>query len=125
MYLPTTSESSDSSSESSVVPSCKRCRSPAATMTSPIHATRAVEEDIDMDVLANIEADTMAVEVAVDRNVVARVDAGIDMEVNVGVDVEDEVESSDRGTIEVGVDVAAGVRPRQGGNARRKQEWIS
>ncbi|GKD08788.1 hypothetical protein Tco_1188473, partial [Tanacetum coccineum] len=37
----------------------------------------------------------------------------IGMEVDVGVDVEDEVEdeveSSDRGTIEVGVDVVAGV----------------
>ncbi|GJY43315.1 hypothetical protein Tco_0431528 [Tanacetum coccineum] len=128
MYPPTTSELSagDSSSESFVVPSRKRCRSSTATMTSPIHATRAldsVEEDIDIDVLADIEADTMVVEVAVDRNVVAGVDAGIDMEVDVEVDVEaeveDEVESSDRGTIEVGVDVAAGVIPRQGGNARR------
>ncbi|GKB33786.1 reverse transcriptase domain-containing protein [Tanacetum coccineum] len=75
MYLPTTSESSagDSSSESSARPSRKRCRSPAATVTSSIHTTRAlvpscadllppckrfrdsisledsVEEDIDMD----------------------------------------------------------------------------
>ncbi|GKC10101.1 reverse transcriptase domain-containing protein, partial [Tanacetum coccineum] len=40
-------------------------------------------------------------------------DAGIGMEVDVGVDVEDEVEdeveSSDRGTMEVGVDVVAGI----------------
>ncbi|GJY90654.1 hypothetical protein Tco_0505850 [Tanacetum coccineum] len=66
-----------------------------------------------MDVLADIKADTTVVEVAVDMNVVAGVDAGIDMEVDVGVDVEDEVEdeveSSDMGTMEVGVDVVAGI----------------
>ncbi|GJV13335.1 hypothetical protein Tco_1354876 [Tanacetum coccineum] len=137
MYPPMTSESSagDSSSESSAGPSCKRCRSPAATVTSSIHATRAlvpsranllpprkrfkdsispedsVEEDIDTDVLEDIEADATAVEVAVDRDVVTGIVAGIDMEVDVGIDVEDEVEdeveSSDRGTMEVGVDVAA------------------
>ncbi|GJT07104.1 putative reverse transcriptase domain-containing protein [Tanacetum coccineum] len=87
MYQPTTSESSsrDSSSESSVGPSRKRCRSPVAIVTSSIHASRAlvpsrvdllpprkrfrdsisledsVEEDIDMDVLADIEADATAV----------------------------------------------------------------
>ncbi|GKB84477.1 hypothetical protein Tco_0956749 [Tanacetum coccineum] len=139
MYPPTTSESSagDSSSESSAGPSRKRCRSPAATVTSSIHATRAlvpsradllpprkrfrdsispedsVEEDIDTDVLEDIEADATAVEVAEDRDVVTGVDAGIGMEVDVGVDVEDEVkdkvESSDRGTMEVGVDVVAGI----------------
>ncbi|GJR67443.1 hypothetical protein Tco_0013508 [Tanacetum coccineum] len=137
MYLPTTSESSagDSFSESSAGPSRKRCRSPAATITSSIHATRAlvpsrvdllpprkrfrdsislensVEEDINANELADIEVDTTAVEVVVDRNVVVGVDAGIDMEVNIRVDVEDEVEdeveSSDRGTMEVGVDVVA------------------
>ncbi|GKG55514.1 hypothetical protein Tco_0572154, partial [Tanacetum coccineum] len=44
MYLLTTSESSagDSSSESSARPSRKRRRSPAATVTSFIHATRAL-----------------------------------------------------------------------------------
>ncbi|GJU03459.1 hypothetical protein Tco_1113797 [Tanacetum coccineum] len=44
MYPPTTSESSagDSSSESSAGPSQKRCRSLAATMTSSIHALRAL-----------------------------------------------------------------------------------
>ncbi|GKA05606.1 hypothetical protein Tco_0684726 [Tanacetum coccineum] len=139
MYLPTTSKSSagDSSSESSIGPFRKRCRSPAATVTSSIHATRAlvhsradllpprkrfkdsispedsVEEDIDTDVLEDIKADATNVEVAVDRDVVTEVDAGIDMEVNAGVDVEDEVkdevESSDRGIMEVGVDVAAGI----------------
>ncbi|GKB54045.1 hypothetical protein Tco_0904798 [Tanacetum coccineum] len=139
MYPPTRSESSagDSSSESSTGLAHKRCRSPAATVTSFIHATRAlvpsradllppckrfrdsistedsVEEDINMDVLEDIEADATVVEVAVDRDVVTGIDAGIDMEVDVGVDVEDEVEdeveSSDRGTIKVGVDVAAGI----------------
>ncbi|GKB55136.1 hypothetical protein Tco_0905889 [Tanacetum coccineum] len=139
MYPPTTSESSagDPSFELSAGPSRKRCRSPAATVTSSIHATRAlvpfrvdllphrkrfkdsispkdsVEEDIDTNVLEDIEADATAVEVAVDRDVVTGIDAGIDMEVDFRVDVEDgvedEVESSDRGTIEVGVDVAAGI----------------
>ncbi|GKG58519.1 hypothetical protein Tco_0592298, partial [Tanacetum coccineum] len=54
-----------------------------------------------------------AIEVAVDRDVKAGIDAGIGMEVDVGVDVEDEVEdeveSSDRGTMEVRVDVVAGI----------------
>ncbi|GJZ50503.1 hypothetical protein Tco_0604693 [Tanacetum coccineum] len=139
MYLLTTSESStgDSSSELSARPSRKRCRSPATTVTSSIRATRAlvpsradilpprkrfrdsispedsVEDDIDTDVLEDIEADVTAVEVAVDRDVEARIDAGIDMEIDIGVDVEDEVEdeveSSDRGTMEVGVDVVAGI----------------
>ncbi|GJZ53752.1 putative reverse transcriptase domain-containing protein [Tanacetum coccineum] len=139
MYPPTTSGSSagDSSSKSSTRPSRKRCRSPAATVTSSIHATRtlvpsradllpprkrfkdsislkdSVKEDIDTDVLQDIKADATAVEVTVDRDVVIGVDTGIDMEVDVGVDVEneveDEVESSDRGTIEVGVDVADGI----------------
>nr|GEW79356.1 hypothetical protein [Tanacetum cinerariifolium] len=101
-----TSESSarDSSSESSTGPSWKRCRSPAATMTSSIHVTRAlvpsradlllsrkrfrdfispkdsVKEGIDTDVLEDIEANAIAIEVAVVRDVVAEVDAGIDME---------------------------------------------
>ncbi|GJS16381.1 hypothetical protein Tco_0410853, partial [Tanacetum coccineum] len=139
MYPPTTSESSagDSSSKSSAGPSRKRCRSPAATVTSSIHATRAlvpsradllpprkrfrdsissedsVEEDIDTYMLEDIEADATAVEVVVDRDVKVRVDAGINMEVDVGDDVkdkvEDEVESSERGTMEVGVDVVVGI----------------
>ncbi|GJX90651.1 hypothetical protein Tco_0343977 [Tanacetum coccineum] len=139
MYPPTTSESlaGDSSSESSARSSRKRYRSPTTTITSSIHATRAlvpsranllpprkrfrdsisledsVEEDIETDVLADIEADPTTVEVAVDRDVKAGVNAGIGIEVDVGVDVEDEVEdeveSSDRGTIKVGVDVVAGI----------------
>nr|GEU83323.1 hypothetical protein [Tanacetum cinerariifolium] len=104
----TTSELSarDSSSESSTGPSRKRCRSLATTMTSSIHATRAlvpsradllqsrkrfrdfisptdsVKEGIDTNVLENIEANATAIEVAVVRDVVAEVDAGIDMEVD-------------------------------------------
>ncbi|GJZ09829.1 reverse transcriptase domain-containing protein [Tanacetum coccineum] len=139
MYPLTTSELSagDSSFESSAGPSSKRCRSPTATMTLSIHTTRAlvpsradllpprkrfrdsispedsVEEDIDTDVLEDIEADATAIEVAVDRDVEARVDARIDIEVDVGDDVEDEVEdeveSSDRGTMEVRVDMVAGI----------------
>ncbi|GJR01244.1 putative reverse transcriptase domain-containing protein [Tanacetum coccineum] len=61
----------------------------------------SIEEDIDMDVLEDIEANATAIEVVVDRDVVTGIDAGIDMEVDV------EVESSDRGTMEVGVDVTA------------------
>nr|GEU66266.1 hypothetical protein [Tanacetum cinerariifolium] len=139
MYPPTTSESSarDSSSESSAGPSRKRCRSPAATVTSSTHATRALvlsradllpthkrfmdsisledslEEDINTDVLEDTEVDATTAEVAVDRDVVTGVDACIDMEVDVGVDVKDEVkdevESSDRGTMEVGVDMDVGI----------------
>nr|GEU35467.1 hypothetical protein [Tanacetum cinerariifolium] len=94
----------------------KRCRSHTATITSSIHAMRAlvpsrvdllpprkrfrdsispedsVEEDIDTDVLEDIKADATAIEVAVDRDVEVGIDAGIGMEVNVRVDVEDEVE---------------------------------
>nr|GEV01720.1 hypothetical protein [Tanacetum cinerariifolium] len=137
MYPLTTFELSakDSSSESSVGPSRKRCRFLVATMISSINAMRAlvpsrtdllpppkmfrdsisledsVEEDIDADELANIESDATNVEVVVDRDVEAGVDTGIGMEVNVGINVEDEVkdevESSDIGTIEVRVDVVA------------------
>nr|GFB78220.1 hypothetical protein [Tanacetum cinerariifolium] len=139
MYPQTTSESSagDSSFESSARPSRKRCRSHAATVTSSIHATRAlvlsradllplrkrfrdsilledsVEEDIDTDELVDIKADATVIEAAVDRDVEGRLDADIGMEVDVGIkvedEVEDEVESSDRGTMEVGVDVVAGI----------------
>ncbi|GJW93107.1 hypothetical protein Tco_0172779 [Tanacetum coccineum] len=126
MYLLTTFESSagDSSSESSAGPCRKRCRSPATTVTSSIYALRAllpshvdifhsVEEDINTDVLSDIEADATTVEVATYMDVEAGVDVGIGMEVNVGVDVEDEVEgeveSSDRGTMEIGVDVVVGI----------------
>nr|GEV11011.1 hypothetical protein [Tanacetum cinerariifolium] len=109
----------------------------AATVNSSIHSTRAlvpsrtdlllprkrfrdsislednVEKDIDTNVLEDIEVDATTVEVAVDRDVEAGIDIGIVMKVDVGIDVEDEVEdeveSSDRGTIEVGVDMDAGI----------------
>ncbi|GJV13800.1 hypothetical protein Tco_1355341 [Tanacetum coccineum] len=107
------------------------------TVTSPIHVTRtlvpsradllpprkrfrdsispedSVEENIDTDVLVDIKADVTVVEVVVDRDVKAGIDANIGMEVDVGVDVEDEVEdeveSSGRGTMEVRVDMVAGI----------------
>nr|GEX66831.1 hypothetical protein [Tanacetum cinerariifolium] len=113
MYPSTTSKSSagDSSFESSARPSRKICRSPATTVTSSIHSTRAlvhfhvdlllprkrfrdfislkdcVEEDINTDALEDIKADDTVVE----------------------EEVEDEAESSDRGTIEVRVDIDAGI----------------
>ncbi|GKG16808.1 hypothetical protein Tco_0361765, partial [Tanacetum coccineum] len=87
--------------------------SPRKRFRDSISLKNRVEEDIDMDVLEDIEADATAVKVAVDRDVVTEIDAGIDMEVDDGVDVEDkvkdEVESSDRGTMKVGVDVVAGI----------------
>nr|GEZ07505.1 hypothetical protein [Tanacetum cinerariifolium] len=131
--LARTPRSKDSSFESSAGPSCKRCRSHAATVTSSIHATRAlvpsranlllprkrfrdsispedsVEVDIDTDVLEDIKADAAAVEVVVDRDVEVGIDADIGMKVDVGIDVEDEVESSDRGTMMGRVDVIIGI----------------
>nr|GEW00963.1 hypothetical protein [Tanacetum cinerariifolium] len=135
MYPPMTFESlaGDSSSESSDGLSRKRCRSPAAIVISSIHKTRDlvpsrsdllpsrkrfresispednVEEDIDMDVLEDIKAEATAVEVAVDRDVEAGTDVGIGMEVDVRIDVEDEIESSDKGTMQVGLNVVVGI----------------
>nr|GEZ09300.1 hypothetical protein [Tanacetum cinerariifolium] len=125
----------DSSFESSVEPSRKRCRSHVSIVTSSIHTSRAlvpsrayflpprkrfkdsilpedtVGEEIDTYVLADIKADAMVVDVVADMGVEAMVNVGIGMEVDVGVDVKDEVEgeveSSDRGIIKVGVDVVA------------------
>nr|GEY22761.1 putative reverse transcriptase domain-containing protein [Tanacetum cinerariifolium] len=111
--LARTPRSGDSSSESSVGPSYKKCRSPAATVTSSIHAMRASVPSGSFHLARDIEADAMAVVVAVDRDVEVRVDACIGMEVYVRIDVEDEVEeevkSTCRGTIEVGVDVVFGI----------------
>nr|GEU79104.1 hypothetical protein [Tanacetum cinerariifolium] len=103
MYPPTTFESSvgDSFFESSVRPSRKRCRSPAAT--------DSVKEDIDLNVLKDIKADAIVVEVAVDKDVEAGIDAGIYMKVNVRIDIKDEVESSDKGTMVVGADMDDGI----------------
>nr|GEW14322.1 putative reverse transcriptase domain-containing protein [Tanacetum cinerariifolium] len=139
---PSLARTEDSSSELSVGPSRKRCRSPVAIVISSIHAMGAlvpsradlllprkrfrdsispedsVEEDIDMDVLEDIKADDTAFEVVVHRDVEAEIDAGIGMEVYIRIDkedeVEDEVESSDRGTIKVGVDMATGIDIRDG-----------
>ncbi|GKF04630.1 hypothetical protein Tco_0035298, partial [Tanacetum coccineum] len=141
MYPPMTSKSSagDSSSDLSARPSRKRCRSLAATATSSIPASGAldlsradllpprkrirdsisqedsIKEEIYVDVLADIEANITTKEAATSMDVEAKIDAGIGMEVDVRVDVkdevedEDEVESSDRGTIKVEVDVVYGI----------------
>nr|GEW27967.1 hypothetical protein [Tanacetum cinerariifolium] len=73
----------------------------------------SVEEDIDTDVLEDYEAYATTIEVAVDRDVQAGIDIGIGIEVDVGIDVKDEVkdevESSDIGTIEVGMDMDVGI----------------
>nr|GEW91241.1 reverse transcriptase domain-containing protein [Tanacetum cinerariifolium] len=120
MYLPMTYESSvgDSSSESFVGPSRKRCRSLAAIVTSSIHSMRAlvpsradlippckrfrdsispedsVEEDIDTDVLEDMEADATAVKVAVDRDVEAGINAGnmeVGVDMDAGIDIPDDM----------------------------------
>ncbi|GJS51737.1 putative ribonuclease H-like domain-containing protein [Tanacetum coccineum] len=117
---PTTSESSagNSSFESSVGPSRKRCRSPTTAVPSFIPAlgalvpTRAdlllprnrfrdsyssedsVKEDIDADVLVDIEADATVVEVAADIDVEAGVDTGI------GIEIGDDIEDEDEGEAE-------------------------
>ncbi|GKC09141.1 hypothetical protein Tco_1000751, partial [Tanacetum coccineum] len=116
MYPPTTSESSvgDSSSESYVGPSHKRCRSPAAPVPLPIPTPRAlvptrvdilpprkrfrdsyssedsIKEDIDADVLADIEADAASSKTATDIDVEAEVDPGIAIDVRDYIKVEDE-----------------------------------
>ncbi|GJY14472.1 putative reverse transcriptase domain-containing protein, partial [Tanacetum coccineum] len=92
-----------------LVPSRADLLLPRKRFRDSISPEDSVEEDIDTDVLADIKADATADEVAVYSDVEAGVDAGISMELNVGVDVEDEVESSDRGTMEVGVDMVAGI----------------
>nr|GEW49865.1 hypothetical protein [Tanacetum cinerariifolium] len=99
----TTSKSSarDSSSESSTGPSRKRCKSPAAIVTSSIHAKRAlVPSCADLLPPRKRFRDSISPK-DIDKDIVAGVDAGIDMEVDARVDVEDEVESSDRGTMDV------------------------
>nr|GEV77303.1 hypothetical protein [Tanacetum cinerariifolium] len=103
MCPPTTSESTtrDFSSESSAGPFRKRCRSSVAIVTSSIQAIRALFPSRS-DLLPPLE-------VAVDRDVEPGVDAGIGMKVNIRIDVEDEVGSSDRGTMEVEVDIVTGI----------------
>nr|GFA11794.1 hypothetical protein [Tanacetum cinerariifolium] len=97
-------------SELSAEPSRKRCRSPVATMTSFIHAMRAlVCSRADLLPPRKRFRDSISPNDSVDENI----DIGIDMEIDVRVDVEDEikdeVESSYRGTMEVRVDVVAGI----------------
>nr|GEW48543.1 reverse transcriptase domain-containing protein [Tanacetum cinerariifolium] len=89
MYPLTTSESSvgDSSFESSARPS-----------------QDSITEDIDADVLADIEANIATAEAATGMDVEAGTEVGISIEANVRVDREYEVDSSPRGTIEVGMD---------------------
>ncbi|GJX79058.1 hypothetical protein Tco_0327207 [Tanacetum coccineum] len=131
----TTSDRHSHSPSHSAGPSRKRCRSPATIVPSSIPASGAlvpthadlllphkrfrdsispkdsVEEDINADMLADIKADVAAVEVVADMDIEAEVDAGIGIEVVVRVDIEDEdkgeSKSSDRGTIEVEVDVVS------------------
>nr|GEV27328.1 putative photosystem I PsaA/PsaB [Tanacetum cinerariifolium] len=77
-----------------------------------------VEKDIDAYVLADIKADAMAVKVAADMEIYIckRCESACpSMKVDIGVYIEDEdkgeaeVKPSDRGTIEVGVDVVVGI----------------
>nr|GEW75171.1 putative reverse transcriptase domain-containing protein [Tanacetum cinerariifolium] len=106
IYLPTTSESlaEDSSSESSVGPSRKRCRSLAAIVTSSIHATRAlVPSRADLLPPRMRFMDSISPEDNVEEDIDTDVDVGVDVK----DEVEDEVKSSDKGTMEIGVDVVA------------------
>nr|GEU88865.1 hypothetical protein [Tanacetum cinerariifolium] len=111
MYPPMTSESSagDSSSESSAEPYHKRCRSPAAIVISHVHYARAlVPSRADLLPPRKRFRDSISPEVNVDEEIDTDViDGGFDMEVDVGINVEDEVESNDRGTMEVRVDMDA------------------
>ncbi|GJS13878.1 hypothetical protein Tco_0408350 [Tanacetum coccineum] len=133
----TTSDRHSHSPSHSVGLSHKRCRSTTITVPSsiptsgalvPTHADLllprkrfrdsispedSIEENIEVDALADIEVDATTVDVATYMDVEVRVNAGISMEVGVGFDIEDEdedeTESSNRGTMEVGVDVVAGI----------------
>ncbi|GJX56316.1 putative reverse transcriptase domain-containing protein [Tanacetum coccineum] len=71
----------------------------------------SIEEDIDADVLADIEGDVAAAEAASDMDVKAGVDVGICIEVGVEEEDKDEHDAqfSDRGTMEVGVNVVVGI----------------
>ncbi|GJZ77266.1 hypothetical protein Tco_0641938 [Tanacetum coccineum] len=87
-------------------------RSPAATVNSPIHATRAlVSFSVDLLLSRKRFRDFISLEDSVEEDIETDVLEVFAIEVDVGVDVEDKVEdkveSNDRGTIEVGVDVVA------------------
>ncbi|GKB96171.1 hypothetical protein Tco_0982308 [Tanacetum coccineum] len=115
MYPPMTSESSagDSSSESSAGLSRKRCRSPAATVTSSIHATRALvpsqdsgEEHMEVD---TADAEAVA-DVGISKGVVAHPKDGVGMGFKIAAsdvredDEEFEAEASAADTREIAVD---------------------
>nr|GFD54725.1 hypothetical protein [Tanacetum cinerariifolium] len=68
-----------------LVPSRADLLPPRKRFRDSISPKDSVEEDIDAYVLADIEADATAVEVAADMDVEAGVDMGIGMEVDVGV----------------------------------------
>ncbi|GKE97376.1 hypothetical protein Tco_0020727, partial [Tanacetum coccineum] len=95
-------------------PTCADLLPPHKRFKDSISPEDSVKEDIDADVLAYIKADATAVEVAADMDVKAGVDVGISMEVDVRVDIEDEDEGepepSDRGTMDIQVDVVAGIK---------------
>ncbi|GJV80047.1 hypothetical protein Tco_1515917 [Tanacetum coccineum] len=114
----TTLDKHSHSPSHSAGPSRKMYMSPATTVPSSIHASRAlvpthvnllpphkrfkdsissedsIEEDINADVLANIEADVMAIKVTSDMDVEAGVDAGI------GIEIKDDIEDKDEGEAE-------------------------
>nr|GEW92311.1 hypothetical protein [Tanacetum cinerariifolium] len=103
MYPPTISESSagDSSSESSAGPSRKRCRSPAAIVTLSIHSTRA---------LVPSRADHLPHHKRF-RDFISPEDS---VEEDIDTDVLEDIEAdatllSDKGTMEVRVDIDAGI----------------
>ncbi|GJU21936.1 hypothetical protein Tco_1155278, partial [Tanacetum coccineum] len=106
---PTTTMHSSIPALGALVPTRANLLLPRKRFRDSYSSEDSVEEDIDADVLANIEADTTAVEVAADIDVEAGVDADIGIEIRDDIEDEDEgeAESSDRGTIEVRVDVVA------------------
>nr|GEU91394.1 putative reverse transcriptase domain-containing protein [Tanacetum cinerariifolium] len=112
MYPTTTSESSagDFSSESSVEPSHKRCRSPTATVISLVHSARVlVPSRADLLPPRKRFRDSISLEDSVEEDIDTDVLEDIGMEIDVEINVEDEVESINRGTIEVRVDMDAGI----------------
>nr|GEW31596.1 hypothetical protein [Tanacetum cinerariifolium] len=92
MYPPIKFESSagDSSFESSVGPSRKRCRSLAATVTSSIHSTRAlVPSRVDLLPPRKRFRDSFSLEDSVEENIDTDIDRGT---MKVGVDMDDGID---------------------------------
>nr|GFA46616.1 hypothetical protein [Tanacetum cinerariifolium] len=109
MAAPVISISSDSS-DKSVGSSISRVIFVGSILIEvPVAPKDSVEEDINADVLSDIKADAAAIEVTAYMDVEVRINAGVCIEVGGYIEDEDEGEakSSDRGTIEVGVDVVA------------------